>query len=214
MANQWIDKGPAKSSDDVVVFVRNPRYRKPTKVLPPKVQEGRHIHRVIEKLGRATVAQICQKSGYSLERVREHVNYRVEKGQLKVERAIRTKVLPEQNFTGELPFTGEFNEGAVSQVLVNRFERDPKARIACLKEFGYSCTVCQRSFREEYGEIGEGFIHVHHRRPLALRKAEYRPNPAKDLVPVCPNCHAMLHTSDPPLGIDELREIWRKHGGA
>ena len=35
--------------------------------------------------------------------------------------------------------------------------------------------------------------------------AEYEPDPRRDLVPVCPNCHAMLHTSDPPLEIEKLR---------
>ncbi len=63
------------------------------------------------------------------------------------------------------------------------------------------------SFQERYGEIGRGFIHVHHRKPLALRRAEYKLRPTIDLVPVCPNCHAMLHTKTPPLGVDELREI-------
>ena len=60
------------------------------------------------------------------------------------------------------------------------------------------------SFEEMYGKIGHGFIHVHHKKPLAGLKAEYKVDPKKDLAPVCPNCHAMLHTQDPPLGIDEL----------
>lgn len=126
----------------------------------------------------------------------------------------RRKVPPNQNYAGELPVDREYVEGAISKVLVNRYERDPKARAACLEEFGRSCKVCGLNFRKRYGEIGDGFIHVHHRKPLALRKTEYRLNPAEDLVPICPNCHAMLHTSDPPLEIEELREIWQKHGKA
>jgi len=54
---------------------------------------------------------------------------------------------------------------------------------------------------------GKQFIHVHHRKPLAGRRSDYKVNPTKDIVPVCPNCHAMLHTSNPPLGIEELKEI-------
>jgi 5-methylcytosine-specific restriction protein A len=61
------------------------------------------------------------------------------------------------------------------------------------------------SFEELYGIIGKGFIHVHHKKPLAGTRAEYKVNPPKDLVPVCPNCHAMLHTTNPPLGIEELK---------
>jgi hypothetical protein len=125
----------------------------------------------------------------------------------------RSKVPADQNFSGELLADEEFVEGAVSQILVNRYERNLKAKKACLNEHGHSCKVCKFNFRERYGEIGDGFIHVHHRKPLALRKAEYHLNPSKDLVPVCPNCHAMLHSSDPPLTVNELRDIWRKHNG-
>lgn len=119
----------------------------------------------------------------------------------------RQRVSPEDNFPGEVAEDETFVEGAVFRVLVNRFERDPKARAACLNEFGCSCKVCGINFDKFYGDIGDGFIHVHHRKPLALRKAEYQLNPKTDLVPVCPNCHAMLHTSDPPLEIDELRKL-------
>jgi hypothetical protein len=119
-------------------------------------------------------------------------------------------VAPENNFAGELRADGNYKEGAVSHVLVNRFERDLRARAACLNEFGYACQICRIDFGKRYGDIGDRFIHVHHRWPLALRRTEYILNPTVDLVPVCPNCHAMLHTSNPPLEIDELRGIIQK----
>lgn len=53
--------------------------------------------------------------------------------------------------------------------------------------------------------IGKGFIHVPHKKPLVITRGEYTLDPAKDLVPVCPNCHAMLHTCEPLLSIDELK---------
>ena len=126
----------------------------------------------------------------------------------------RKLINPEANFAGELSDDRKYVEGAVSRVLVNRFERDRKARSACLNEKGYACTVCQVDFYESYGELGRGFIHVHHLRPLALRRTEYLLDPKEDLVPVCPNCHAMLHTSDPPLNVDKLRKIWRERNNA
>ena len=64
------------------------------------------------------------------------------------------------------------------------------------------------SFSEVYGEIGEGFIHVHHKKPLAAMRTDYTIDPRKDLTPVCPNCHAMLHTKNPPLGVDELVALY------
>jgi 5-methylcytosine-specific restriction protein A len=90
-------------------------------------------------------------------------------------------------------------------VLVNQYERDRVARDACLKRHGFRCAVCEMSFEERYGDIGKDFIHVHHKKPLAACREAYRIDPARDLVPVCPNCHAMLHTSDPPWTVEELR---------
>lgn len=106
----------------------------------------------------------------------------------------------------DLPNDQEFSEGATKQITVNAYERDPKARAACLKRHGYSCQVCGIRFEDTYGDIGKGFIHVHHKKPLAGRKAGYTVKPTIDLAPVCPNCHAMLHTCNPPLGIEELKE--------
>jgi 5-methylcytosine-specific restriction protein A len=120
--------------------------------------------------------------------------------------AVRERVPAARNHPETLSERREYFEGAVRQVLVNVFERDPIARDACLKRHGFRCAVCNMSFKERYGDIGEGFIHVHHKKPLAACRAAYRIDPVKDLVPVCPNCHAMLHTSDPPLYVEELRE--------
>lgn len=112
---------------------------------------------------------------------------------------------PEEIYAEELSEDQEFAEGSKKKITVNAYERDPKARTACLKKHGYSCQVCGMKFQELYGDIGEGFIHVHHKKPLACRRHDYRVNPTIDLAPVCPNCHAMLHSSNPPLGIDELK---------
>ena len=98
-----------------------------------------------------------------------------------------------------------FDEGAVTTVLVNRYERDPKARAACLDHWGVKCVTCGMDFAEQYGDLGSGFIHVHHLRPLGTLKSSYRLDPIKDLVPVCPNCHAMIHRQTPPLTPKKLR---------
>jgi len=96
-------------------------------------------------------------------------------------------------------------EGGRTLVQVNRFERDPKARKACIEFFRTRCIVCGFDFRKTYGEIGVGFIHVHHLRPLAMRKKKHKIDPRKDLCPVCPNCHEMLHRRQPPFSIEELK---------
>ena len=101
----------------------------------------------------------------------------------------------------------EYIEGGRKTVMVNAYERSAKGRAACLKEHGYSCTVCMMSFVEMYGKVGVNFIHVHHTNPIAARRKRYKLNPKTDLIPVCPNCHAMLHASNPPLTVNRLRRI-------
>lgn len=99
----------------------------------------------------------------------------------------------------------EFEEGSVKKVVVNSYERNPKAREQCLKTHGYNCSVCDFNFENIYGEIGRGFIHVHHLKPISSIGKNYTLNPETDLRPVCPNCHSMLHKTNPPLSIEELK---------
>lgn len=101
----------------------------------------------------------------------------------------------------------EFIEGAVKQVTINAYERNLKARVACIAKHGAICQVCGLNFESKYGEIGKGFIHVHHKVDLAMISESYQVDPINDLIPVCPNCHAMLHTDKPAMSIEELKQI-------
>ena len=77
----------------------------------------------------------------------------------------------------------------------------------CISHWGNKCSVCDFDFYEKYGEIGLNFIHVHHIVPISEIGRSYQINPITDLIPVCPNCHAMLHKSNKTLHIQELREL-------
>lgn len=98
-----------------------------------------------------------------------------------------------------------YEEGKVVRSLSNRYERNPINRYICLQNKGYKCCVCGFDFEKQYGEIGEYFIHVHHVVPVSKMGEGYVVDPINDLVPVCPNCHAMIHRTDPPLSIEELK---------
>lgn len=100
-----------------------------------------------------------------------------------------------------------YPEGATRQVTVNVYERSAEARTICINHYGVNCEVCGFNFEKTYGKIGEGFIHVHHLKPLAEALKGYKLNPIKDLRPVCPNCHAMLHQRKPAYSIEELKTI-------
>jgi hypothetical protein len=105
---------------------------------------------------------------------------------------------------------GSFVEGATKKVSVVVYERDPEARRICVKHHGAKCQVCGIDFGEEYGGFAGGFIHVHHKTPVAraAKDGGYKVDPRKDLVPVCPNCHAMLHRHpDKPCTVETLKAI-------
>ncbi len=95
-------------------------------------------------------------------------------------------------------------EGAAHSVLVNSYERNPEARRKCLAIYGPICRVCKFDFGRKYGPVAEGFIHVHHLKPLSEIGGRYMVDPEKDLRPVCPNCHAVLHMRNPPFSIEEV----------
>jgi len=103
-----------------------------------------------------------------------------------------------------------FLEGAKKQVVVNAYEKNPKARQECIKHFGARCFICKFEFEDKYGEIGKGFIHIHHVKPLSEINEEYKVDPIKDLIPVCPNCHAMIHKRKPAYSIGEIQSLLKE----
>ncbi|WP_458781895.1 HNH endonuclease [Arthrobacter sp. D3-16] len=103
---------------------------------------------------------------------------------------------------------GAYPPHAVSTIDVNRYERNPDARRLCLAFHGTSCAACGFSFEASYGGIGTGFIDVHHVVPPVLLGDGYQLDPIADLVPLCPNCHAMAHLGvTSPRTVSELRSI-------
>lgn len=100
-----------------------------------------------------------------------------------------------------------YAEGSVQRTEINRYERNPLNRKLCLAAKGYDCAICGMNFEKQYGEIGYHFIHVHHIVPVSRVGAGYVIDPLRDLIPVCPNCHAMLHKNNPPLLPDELKRM-------
>ncbi|TCZ74907.1 HNH endonuclease [Flaviaesturariibacter aridisoli] len=99
-----------------------------------------------------------------------------------------------------------FQEGKLLQVQVNRYERDPKARKACLALHKPYCAGCAVDFKKMYGSDIVDIIHVHHIKPLAGYSKKRVTDVAKDLVPLCPNCHAVVHSGKKLMAISELKK--------
>lgn len=134
------------------------------------------------------------------------------------------EALQELSLTGELKKTEDLAEelseqalktlpeGAKKSIVVNAYERNPKAREECVQHYGTDCAVCGFNFGKVFGELGQGFIHVHHLKPISTIGESYDVNPIQDLRPVCPNCHAMLHRKkDTVLSIEELIAVRKSH---
>jgi hypothetical protein len=117
------------------------------------------------------------------------------------------QIVPSRLSRQSLAANAELMEGALRRVVGSQYERNSAARLACIEHYGTSCFVCGFSFEAAYGELGRGFIHVHHLIPISSIGEEYQVNPTEDLRPVCPNCHAMLHRKDPPFAVEELQSL-------
>jgi 5-methylcytosine-specific restriction enzyme A len=52
---------------------------------------------------------------------------------------------------------------------------------------------CSFDFVARYGDLGRGFAHVHHLKPLSGLPTEGEKVSLRDLAIVCANCHAMIH---------------------
>jgi 5-methylcytosine-specific restriction protein A len=118
----------------------------------------------------------------------------------------------DDGFPETLSSTDEIYEGIKRQVTVNKYERSSIARDKCISIHGYRCKVCDFDFEKTYGILGKNFIHVHHIVPIHTVARSYKIDYENDLVPVCPNCHAMLHkkSNGDFYSISELKEILNK----
>ncbi|HWQ96707.1 MAG TPA: HNH endonuclease [Negativicutes bacterium] len=103
--------------------------------------------------------------------------------------------------------TTGYTEGKEYITTSKRYERNPLNRQLCVASKGYICAICGFDFSSTYRDIGNGFIEVHHIEPLSMMEDERAIDPIKDLIPVCSNCHSMIHRRKPPLLPDELQEM-------
>lgn len=103
----------------------------------------------------------------------------------------------------------EYNEGSTRLVLVNTYERSGNARREAIRLHGSVCAICAFDFGNRYGTSMEGFTHVHHITPLHEIRESYKVDPSSDLISVCPNCHAVIHSRRPALTIEEVRSMLR-----
>lgn len=102
-------------------------------------------------------------------------------------------------------------EGEVKTYFGKRYERNAENRKNAILIHGTSCAICEFNFEEFYGAHGRGFIEVHHINPISTFEEKRIVDPRTELIPVCPNCHRMLHRKKSEiLSIEELRNLIKK----
>lgn len=104
------------------------------------------------------------------------------------------------------------HEGAIKQITINAYERNEKVRNECIKKNGTICVICGQSLADAYGnELLRNKIHVHHIIPISQIKVDYIIT-ADDLVPVCPNCHFVLHSkgNSEVYSLDDVRAMYKR----
>ncbi|RZK29449.1 MAG: HNH endonuclease, partial [Hymenobacter sp.] len=69
-----------------------------------------------------------------------------------------------------------------------------------------ACEVCGFDFEAAYGELGAGYIEVHHTKPVHTLAPGTKTKLA-DLALLCANCHRMAHRRRFPLPLDSIRAI-------
>ena len=102
-------------------------------------------------------------------------------------------------------------EGAKKLVYTTIYERDPALRIEAVRIHGTTCIACNFNFEEAYGEYGKEYIHIHHRSPISAAGGPISVDPTNDLVPLCANCHSIVHRrKNSVLSIEQLISMVRK----
>lgn len=110
-----------------------------------------------------------------------------------------------------------FLEGAKKQITVNAYERNRQARQKCIDYYKkknngiLKCEICGFDFSKVYGEQFKHCINIHHTKEISEIGEEYEVNPEKDLLPVCPNCHMILHSKRPAYTPKEVKMIIEKN---
>jgi 5-methylcytosine-specific restriction protein A len=99
-------------------------------------------------------------------------------------------------------------EGEAAEVISRRYERRPVNREICLSVRGRRCYCCNMDFGEVYGALADGYIEVHHTTPASKMGPGYKINPVTELVPLCSNCHSVVHLTRPARTVDEVKAMF------
>lgn len=224
----WRQSGKFQVGDTIYIYVSSPVQKVKFKTVVEKIdipfvetydskefwtKEEFHIESQSKKFARLRLVTKSDSEFLSLEHLLQNGLSSYPQGPRRVNEELKAYLdnyLEEDKMVQSFPdqVNESYQEGHAYKILVNKYERNLEARQKCIEIYGYSCQVCETNLEEVYGEVAKEFIHVHHLIPLSEIREEYQVDPANDLLPVCPNCHAMLHrkVNGEYLSIEELKK--------
>ena len=100
------------------------------------------------------------------------------------------------------------SEGKRIEYYTSKYERSKANRDKAVSIHGTKCFGCGFDFEKSYGKRGKGYIEIHHIKPLYEFETEVIIDPKTDLVPVCSNCHRMIHRKKGDvLTMEDLKQL-------
>ncbi|MEG1276469.1 MAG: hypothetical protein RSD26_00585, partial [Cellulosilyticaceae bacterium] len=146
---------------------------------------------------------------------------------VKAEKAVKTKKLTEVSASIEVQNTEVFREKLFSadekkttaqktsmdtpkEIVIEENKEQTndeieKLKKECLEYYGAICEICGFDYGYTYGEGFESKIDIHHIQATCEEEILLHTDPIKDLIPICHNCHCIVHSKTPPYSVDEMR---------
>ena len=104
--------------------------------------------------------------------------------------------------TKVIPYEELISEGERKYEVTKSYERSQKLRNAAIEHFSHNgiivCNCCGFEFQSFYGNrFGKSCIEIHHLKPIfqyaSMSVVQTIDSALKNLLPVCPNCHRVIH---------------------
>lgn len=108
-------------------------------------------------------------------------------------------------------------EGNRKPVTQSKIERNPKNRRKCIEFHGPHCYICGEdgewleddALKLNKEGLPKGWLQCHHIEELS-KTGPTKTDPEKDMIPLCADCHTMMHLTDPAMSVEEGIRMWKK----
>jgi hypothetical protein len=156
----------------------------------------------------------CTPQLYSLVLKALHIEEATQ--QFVVNRNLAPHIIDHENIPHDAPnLHSEYSEGRRQTAERYFFARNPKLTKDAKAYYGSVCQGCEFDYGVVYGELGAGYIEVHHLNPLSERTEsewiEGIQTSIAEVTVLCANCHRMIHRKRPALSLEELKQHIVKH---